>query len=206
MKPTVSPASVTTLAGTHLSDDRLIDVSLGGTPDRHEVRHLEGCSACEGRRADVVRLLADCSDAAAAGADAAFPPDRLARQRARILQRLDEEMRPGRVITFPAARATDVTSFRSRPGMRWIAAAAAAGLVIGVLAGYATRGIAGRPAPAARIAALAPESEPILRAVPTSLAEEEFLGLVEIAIEDSSASALRPLDDLTPRVWDVAAR
>ena len=62
-----------------------------------------------------------------AEADAAFSDERLAKQRARILQRLEQEGRPGRVITFPAAH-TQRPPLRARPGMRWVAGAAAAGL------------------------------------------------------------------------------
>jgi len=29
---------------------------------------------------------------------------------------------------------------------------------------------------------------------------------MEMAVEGTAGSALRPLDDLTPRVWEVAAR
>jgi hypothetical protein len=44
------------------------------------------------------------------------------------------------------------------------------------------------------------------QAVSTSMSEEEFLGRLEIAIEGTGGSALRPLDDLTPLVWEVAAQ
>ena len=40
-------------------------------------------------------------------ADAAFPAERLARQRARILQRVDQDGRPARVIAFPAGHTHD---------------------------------------------------------------------------------------------------
>ena len=45
-----------------------------------------------------------------------------------------------------------------------------------------------------------------LQAVSTSMSEEELLGLLEVAIEGTGGASLRPLDDLTPRVWEVAAR
>jgi hypothetical protein len=38
------------------------------------------------------------------------------------------------------------------------------------------------------------------------MTEEEFLGRLEVAIEGTGGSALRPLDDLTPLVWEVAAQ
>ena len=195
-------------AHRHVSDDRLIEVCLNRAPDLPESEHIACCPACDARRADIARLLTDISDAAVADADAAFPAERLARQQARILQRLEHEARPGRVIAFPAARAAEGPSLRARPAMRWMAGAAAAGLVIGLVAGYATHGISGTGSPAIpRAVPSGPLSKtPVLRAVPTTLSDEEFLGRVEMAIEGSSTSALRPLDDLTPRVWEVTAR
>jgi hypothetical protein len=194
--------------GAHLSEDRVIEVCLLRTPGACELQHLERCPRCEQRRSDIARMLTELSGAAAADADAAFPAERLARQHARILQRIEDEARPARVIAFPAGRANDPPPLRARPGMRWMAGAAAAGLVIGLLAGYLTHDFSGmRSGRPVQTAAGRPlPAEPALRAVPTTLSEEEFLGQLEIAIEGSSASALRPLDDLTPRVWEVTAR
>lgn len=191
----------------HLSDDRLIEVCLDRVPDLLESEHIACCPACAARQADIARLLTDVADAAVAGADAAFPPERRARQQARILQRLEHQARPGRVIAFPAARAAEGPSLRARPAMRWMAGAAAAGLVIGLLAGYATHRISGGGSQAIARAVPSGRSEtPVLRATPTTLSDEEFLGRSEMAIEGSSMSALRPLDDFTPRVWEVTAR
>ena len=83
-------------AHRHLSDDQLIELCLGGA-----AHPVADCPSCEARRADVVALLDEVSDAAIREADAAFPADRLARQQARILQRLEQDGRPGRLITFP---------------------------------------------------------------------------------------------------------
>jgi hypothetical protein len=90
--------------------------------------------------------------------------------------------------------------------MRWIAGAAAAGLLIGVAAGHLAHDLPGgiRPVPSSATASRGPQ--PTLQAVSTTMSEEEFLGLLEIAIETTGGSALRPLDDLTPRVWEVAAQ
>ena len=139
-----------------------------------------------------------------AEADVLFTDERLARQRARILQRIEEETRPGRVISFPNAQPAQ-PAMRVRPGMRWVAAAAAAGLLIGVVAGHLVHEF-----PAAGTTpsqAVATDAEgPTLQAVSTSMSEEEFLGQMETAIETTGGSALRPLDDLTPLVWEVAAQ
>jgi hypothetical protein len=188
------------IMSAHLSDDRLIEVCLDRVPEPREQRHLDGCPECEQRRSDLAQLLADVSDVAIAEADVAFPAERLVRQQARILHRLEHEGRPARVIAFPAGHGHDVTPLRARPGMRWVAAAAAAGLVIGLVAGHLAHDLP--------VAGTSPRQAPgtgTLQAVSTSLSEEEFLGQLEVAIQGGS-TALRPLDDLTPRVWEVAAR
>jgi len=184
----------------HLSDDRLIQVCLDRAPEALERQHLETCAACGERRANLDRVLADVSDVAHAEADAVFTAERLDRQRTRILQRLEQDARQGRVISFPAPPGHVPTLLGARPRMRWIAGAAAAGLVIGLFAGQLARLIpGGMPASQVRPAAT-------LQAVSTPLSEEEFLGRMELAVEGTSGSALRPLDDLTPLVWEVAAQ
>ena len=119
----------------HLSDDRLIDVCLDKAGYVAERNHLDSCPECAERRAHLSRMLADVAAVTVAEADAAFSVDRLVKQRARILQRLEQEGRFGRVITFPS-NVAQRPSLRARPGTRWVAGAAAAGLLIGVLAGH----------------------------------------------------------------------
>ena len=150
------------------------------------------------------RLMDEVSAVMKAEADALFTEERLARQRAHILQRIEEETRPGRLISFPTAQPAR-PALRVRPGMRWVAAAAAAGLLIGVVAGHLVHELpaAGSARPAQ---AVVREAGPTLQAVSTSMSEEEFLGQLEIAIATTGGSALRPLDDLTPLVWEVAAQ
>ena len=151
------------------------------------------------------RLMDDVSAVLRAEADVVFTDERLARQHAHILRRIEEETRPGQVIAFPNAQPAR-PALRARPGMRWIAGAAAAGLLIGVAAGHLAHDLPGgiRAVPSATIARGA--RQPTLQAVSTTMSEEEFLGQLEIAIETTGGSALRPLDDLTPLVWEVAAQ
>lgn len=193
-----------TMRQNHLSDDRLIDVCLDGGSLAAEAQHLADCPACEERRARLVQLLAEVRDVAAAQADAFFTPDRLAKQRAHVLDRLEHEARHGRVITFPAAQG-HAPALRARPGMRWVAAAAAAGLLIGFVAEHVAHRVPGRPSSPPAIAAADAPTE-ALQFVVGPLSDEEFLGRMELAVEGTAGSALRPLDDLTPRVWEVAAQ
>ena len=188
----------------HLSDDRLIDVCLDATPMAAEQQHLDECPACAQRGARLAQMLTEVTLVTTAEADAAFSDERLAKQHARILQRIEQECRPGRLITFPAAH-PQRPALRARPGRRWIAGAAAAGLLIGLFAGHLAHVVPGQWRAPQAPPALQPENA-TLQAVSTTMSEEELLGLLEVAIEGTGGASLRPLDDLTPRVWEVAAR
>jgi hypothetical protein len=178
-----------------------------------EQQHLTSCARCDARRARLQRLLDEVSDTATAAADAAFPVERLSRQHARILARLQHEGRPARVIAFPAGHQPyEAAASRTRPASRWIAAAAVGGLVVGVIAGRfghdysfgrpgAPRVIVGRTAEQPDLRA--PGATGTIRELAAATSEEEFLNQIEIAIDAPASAALEPLDDLTPRAWDV---
>jgi hypothetical protein len=195
----------------HLTDDRLIELSMLEAPSATEQQHLSACARCDARRVRLQRLLENVSDAATAAADAAFPPERLARQHSRILARLLHEGRPARVIAFPAGHTQpEPVAARTRPRSRWIAAAAVAGLVVGVIAGrFGHDYTFNRPArvivahTAEQPELRAPGSTATIREVTASISEDEFLNQLEIAIDSPAAAALQPIDDLTPRAWDV---
>jgi hypothetical protein len=196
----------------HLSDDRLIEVCLLEVPSAVEQQHLGSCARCDVRRARLQSLLDDVSGTAAAEADAAFPPERLARQQARILAHLLHDGRPAKVIAFPAGNAHELLASRTRPSTRWVAAAAVAGLVIGVIAGrfghdYPFPGRAGSARVVVARTAEAPElragNTGTLREVSVDISDEEFLSQIELAIDGPAAAALQPLDDLTPRAWEA---
>lgn len=184
----------------HVTDDRLIEVSLDRATTSAEDAHFARCEACAGRRARLERLLHDVSEAATASADAAFPAERLVAQHARILQRIEQDGRPARVIAFPG-QVADVRSLRTRPAARWIAAAAAAGLAVGLLAGHLAHDLPtfGRPPRTAAVntVAVRPSVQPLLRAA--SANDEELLGEIEHALEGPALAVLRPLNELTPQ-------
>ena len=197
----------------HLSDDRLIELCMLDVLSAAEQQHLSGCDHCGGRRVRLQRLLDDVSEVADAATDAAFPLERLNRQQARILARLQHEGRPARVIAFPAGHAShEPIISRTRPASRWIAAAAVGGLVIGVIAGRfghdysfprpgVSRVIASRVIEQPELRA--PGTTGTIREVAASISDDEFLNQIEIAIDAPAAAALQPLDDLTPRAWEV---
>ena len=114
----------------HLSEAALVEVwSTGVRPV-----HLDRCDICAERALEISHWLEDVQNLGRADADAVFTPERLNAQRGQILQRLEQLDRPAKVISFPA-RNTRVSeageSRRVSPG--WLAAAAAAGLAIGVI-------------------------------------------------------------------------
>lgn len=182
----------------HLTEQQLIEVCLDDTPDaEHPARaeHLEHCGECQARHSEFVTLLTDVSRAAAADAEGAFSDDRLARQRDVIMERVAQASAVGRVITFPAGPAR--SSLPAGPsGSRWVAAAAAAGLVIGLLGGHLSHDLTGSSAVRGNGSAIA-------QAAPRGSTEDELLGQLETTLEQTGPSALRPLDALTPVAWDI---
>ena len=105
--PEAPAAQVGGMSQPHLSDDRLIEICFDLEVTSSDRAHLQLCPACEERRSSLAGTLDEIDTAATQEADAAFPADRLARQRARILQRVDQDGRPARVIAFPAGHAHD---------------------------------------------------------------------------------------------------
>jgi hypothetical protein len=162
--------------------------------------HLADCAHCRSRYAGLARLLDEVTQVAVAEADVAFPADRLTRQQARILQRIEQAGRPGRLIVFPAGHPHTPLLVRSRPASRWVAAAAVAGLVVGLVTGQLLP--VGSSVPTGQIVSNEAGSGMALRAVSTTLSDDEFLGQVEAA-GSAGPAALRPLDALTPRAWEV---
>ena len=184
-------------AHNHLSDDQLIELCLGGA---HPVAE---CELCEARRADLVALLDEVSTTVNQEVDAAFPADRLARQQARILQRLEQDGRPGRLISFPA-HGQEPAPTRVRPGTRWIAAAAVAAFVIGLLAGHLAHDMPAATSGGTVVRAIDSAPPTTLRAVATTFSEDEFLVQIDLAADSPGpGTALRALHEVTPRAWEV---
>jgi hypothetical protein len=191
-------------------------------------RHLTHCERCVARLEALRGVLAGERQGGMDAADAAFPESRLDAQRASILDRLARDRAKARVLAFPTTGSW--MSRRDRPAMRWLAAAAAAGLLIGLGAGqivftgqrlhinstfgkartFATRDwtpVLWHSAPGKRQAqpAGADRDEPRVERL-SPAAEEAFLSEVEFALNNRRVAALRALDDLTPRAHDTPRR
>jgi hypothetical protein len=187
----------------HISDDRLIDLCMTSPAAAVEHAHLTACLRCEARRVEIVGILEELDEAATLEAATVFPEAKLERQHARILQRVDRDGRPGRLVPFPPHEPPTTFLSPTRPRVRWAAAVAAAAFVAGVLTGQWTHNFSsGTARTPAFVVANEPEFQP-LRAVPTTFSEEEFLGQIEVAGSRNGPVALRPLDAMTPRAWEV---
>ena len=204
------------MRAAHLSDDRLVELYFTDTPSAREQQHLGHCHDCETRRASIAHLLDETAQAATEDVEAVFPAQRLARQQVQILERVEAMAGPARVIAFPAGSATNSTGLaaRTRPTTRWVAAAAVAGLVVGLVAGRAGRELA-PSARATTIRASADRAGTValtqaraeamtpLRAIPVAASADDFLVEIAHAIESRSAGSLHALDALTPRAGEL---
>jgi hypothetical protein len=119
---------------SHLSDDQLLESYVLAT---HE-GHLSACGECRARFDDLVRALDELREDAVSEADAVFTTERLHEQRERIVRRLERHGHPAEVLTFPSRSGSQQTAHRLLgPARRWVAGAAAAGLVAGLFLGFA---------------------------------------------------------------------
>lgn len=165
--------------------------------DAATAAHLASCAACRRRQARLARRLAASRAGAHAAADAAFPPEVLDRQRSAILQRI-ARVGAGRVIAFPRSQppadAATGPIWRGHE-RRWIAAAAAAGLLVGFMAGQ-WPGADASPTPAA-VAVVTPSPAEALRRDDTLLSD----------VEEALSREVRPefgaLDGLTPIAYET---
>jgi hypothetical protein len=197
-------------SGRHLDDAAFAEIWTAAVASGQAAtdQHLNGCAQCRARYAAFTGWLDRMRDDANAEADELFTADRLASQQAQIFRRLEALERPARVIAFPKfARAATSTQGHAQ---RWIAAAAAAGLVIGLAAGQfvdirdALGGGRNRATPVqtARAAQSAlPQGPVVTPASVTSAADEKlFFG---DAVDRVRFSTLQPMDDITPRARDL---
>jgi hypothetical protein len=198
----------------HPADDRLIalyfgDAEAGAEEERSVRQHVHGCETCTWRYTELIAPLERLRSDAASEADEIFTPARLDAQRAAIRERLEQGARANRVIPFPASRPTLDRAIIARPMFRWVAAAAAAGLLVGVSAGRfitvnrAVGSPAGTVAMAPARTAPALPSRPVAYRSDSAEADEAFLTEVEAAVSRHRIAALSALDALTPHAREA---
>ena len=197
----------------HPADDRLIAMYFGdegaSADDRRAVRqHLHGCETCTWRYTELTAPLERLRQDAAGEADEVFTSARLDAQRAKILDRLDPSADASRVIAFPSATARAERPAIRRPLAGWVAAAAAAGILIGVTGGQLFQSGVRRTvtAPPARTVIAALPASAVVTDSPTLTAdsEEAVMNEIEQAVFGHRITALSALDEMTPHVRQEA--
>lgn len=182
----------------HLSESALVEAWSSGV----RPAHLDRCDICAERALEMSHWLEDVKALGRTDAEAVFTPERLTAQRGQILQRLEQLDRPAKVISFPARkhRTTEISESR-RVSPAWLAAAAAAGLTLGVVGvelGH-TLGF-GTPQPT-QIVSTTTTPQPV---------EVTSTGTDASAIYDDPYSRtelgyLSAMDEMTPRLVDFVA-
>jgi anti-sigma factor RsiW len=192
----------------HVQDDRLLDAYLAARRrepiDPPVAEHLADCGACGARYEELARVMDVVRAEGVAEADAVFTPERLRQQHQQIARRIEHVGRAARVISFPSrfVRRTMTASSASAATPRWVAAAAAAGLIIGVALGasygwgaHGTRALPGDM----RLRAVATQgTEPVDVA-----SDDAFLSELELALERPHTRELLAFDALTPHVREI---
>ena len=203
------------IRGHHLHDERLFDCYLairgGETLDPPVAEHLTDCDECGQRYAGVTRFMESVRLDAAEESDAVFTPEHLRVQQQQIARKLEHIGFPARVISFPGRTGFHrIGSSTPRPARRWIAAAAAAGLFIGVGTGLL---LDWERAPGRRSSTVVARqtvlTAPVGRAELAADANEDdraFLSEIELAGDRPRIRELSAVDALTPHVREINLR
>jgi hypothetical protein len=191
--------------GAHLDDAALAAIWTDGRPSHP---HLTACTSCRARFAEFSSWLENIRVDAVTEADEHFSAERLVTQQAQIFRRLEAAERPARVIAFP--RFTQPLTSRSSNVSRWVAAAAAAGLIVGVGLGQFMdfrHSLTVRDAPAAQSQVvdvpLAARNDARVKAISVTR-DEAFLSELDASLSRAAVPELRALDAFTPRAGDRA--
>ena len=201
----------------HIQEERLFDCYFaersGELPDPPVVDHLEECAQCGERYGELTRFMDALRREADVESDAVFSPERLQAQQQQLAHRLEHVSRAARVISFPGRFVSRRINSTPRVATRWIAAAAAAGLFVGVAVGMfsesqAFRGAGGtsasaRQAPSARPAHLVPVATRGNGPAPDP-SDDAFMSDLEVALERPRTRELLPFEALTPYVREVS--
>jgi len=203
----------------HLTEERLFDFYLAERTDDPvdppAAEHLADCEPCSARYTELVALMDTVRREGEAEADAIFTADRLRGQQQQIAKRIALVGRPARILSFPGRivrRTLSASSTRTAP--RWVAAAAAAGLFVGVAVGasyqfrwgappyrsaasYLVTGAANQRA--ARLTPVATRGS----GQPDIAADDAFLSDLEIALDRPRTRELVAFDDFTPHVREI---
>jgi anti-sigma factor RsiW len=192
----------------HVQDERLLDAYLAARHcepiDPPVAEHLADCGACGARYQELALIMDALRAEGGAEADAVFTPERLRQQHQQIARRIEQVGRAARIISFPGqfVRRTMTSSSSSPAAPRWVAAAAVAGLFIGVALGasYGWGAHGARALPGdMRLRPVATQgTDPVDVA-----ADDAFLSELELALARPHTRELLAFDALTPHVREI---
>ncbi len=180
-------------------DTAALGVSLVEPPDRATAAHLDSCARCRRERDRLAAHLSATRTAARAAADAAFTPADLERQRQSILARIGRLGAAARVLPFPANAPVAPREAPAAADRRWVLAAAAAGIVLGIGVGRLPGGAPVPPSPApsstTRVATAEPAVDP--------RRDDRLLSDVEELLTREIRPEFEALDGLTPITYEA---
>ncbi|MXY24703.1 MAG: hypothetical protein F4Y45_09300 [Acidobacteria bacterium] len=165
--------------------------------------HLAACPECAARRSEARVVLDRFANAAESAFDAEMPPHRLARQRRRVLRRIEGVLgqRTARILRFPV---TDRPTVRQASrAARWFGATAAAGLLVAMVLvqpGDAPRSASDVAPPGAETLATVPALELASETPPALMTDEQLMRDLETALATRRVEPLMALDELTPQI------
>lgn len=200
------------LRHAHVPTERLAALALAATEDERRedgeaVAHLSTCPTCAATLSQLVAELDALRDAAHHEADAQFPEATLDAQRARVMDRLAHIGHAARVLPFPM-RAVSASPVRPVVNRKLISAAAAAGLLIGLVTGQVMHVTPWERARHVDVRTPVAPAAPVAQAgfVPvtaTSLTDYVSLTEVDSAVQLRRAADVLAFDALTPARGDV---
>jgi hypothetical protein len=191
----------------HLDDSSLAEIWSAAAAEGGSAAHphLAACAECRVRFDAFNEWLDDLRLEGRAEADEMLSPERLAAQQSAIFRRLEAMERPARVIAFP--KNTRPVTTTHRVTNRWVATAAAAGLVIGLATGqlvdlkHALERSAAQPAPQITGTTASATRTP-QQVQPANLTADEAIFYGEADSSVQSARYLPAIDELVPRARD----
>ena len=205
----------------HIATERLTALALGArgldagaatdTQDQRALEHLGNCTRCSDELGRLTIQADELRELAFAEADEVFDNAMLDAQRTRILDRLAHLGQAARVLSFPR-RTREVVMPVSGSSRRWVSVAAAAGLIIGLLAGQVLHFLPGATnsvrEQTATIQTADRQGGAVL--IPASatlpmLSDDELMDAVETSVQVRRAQSLQALDALTPTAADLIA-
>jgi predicted anti-sigma-YlaC factor YlaD len=200
----------------HLHEERLFECYVaersGEAVDPPSASHLSSCGECRARYTELSRFMEGLREEAEAETDALFTPQQLRVQQQQIVRRLEHLGQPARVLSFPARLIhRHLAGHAQRIAPRWAAAAAVAGLFVGVGLGVffdSRTGSTPIVMTALTAARTPPQVAPIAATVSPApvLDVDAFLSELEAALGGPLNQELLPFDALTPRVQEISSR